>query len=446
MNKKQIEDWLTTAKPKQDLWDAGTRSSVKGLHLRKLSKTAAWRYRWMDQAGKRRFEKLGNYPNLTLEAAREAAKQFAAKIATGFNPIEEKERIRESVTNTAANYLDEVYRQTLKVKKSGKETEQYFSRHFSELIDKPMADLSARDITKWQNYMIERGLSFSTMKRSYGAFKTLLNHAVSKSYLDSNPLDNVKLDAIQTTTEQTIELKKRRNFLTVDQMKSLLSALDSYQEITRAQRRNSRAHGKSHLPDLDQVEFVDHIKPLILVAFYTGFRPGDIYSLYWDHVNLNTFAPNIHKVVEKTAHKKPEPRTFPLNAELVEVLKKWHKQQGEPTSGPVFINLNTGKQFGKQAMKKKWQQIRELAKLPKELQFYSLRHNFISQLVMQGHDLMSIAALAGHSDIQMIIDHYGHLQPNNLKSIISESFSDLVRAADALEKNENAPSSTPVNL
>lgn len=427
MNKKQIEDWLKTAQPKQDLWDAGTRSSVKDLHLRKLSKAAAWRYRWIDITGKRRFEKLGNYPNLTLEAAREAAKQFAAKISIGFNPIEEKARIREAATNTAQNYLDEVYRQTLKGKKSGHETEQYFSRHFADLMDKPMSELSAKDITKWQNYMIERGLSFSTMKRSYGAFKTSLNHAVSKGYLDSNPLDNVKLDSIQETTEQAIERKKRRTYLTVEQMKALIGALDTYQEITRAQRRNSRLHGKPYLPDLDQVEFVDHVKPVVLFAFYTGFRPGDIYSLYWEHVNLNKFAPNIHKVIEKTAHKKPEPRTFPLNAELVEALKKWRKQQGNPTSGPVFPNPQTGKPFAKQAMKKKWEQIRKLAGLPEELQFYSLRHNFISQLVMKGHDLMSIAALAGHSDIQMIIDHYGHLQPNNLKSIISESFADLVR-------------------
>lgn len=63
------------------------------------------------------------------------------------------------------------------------------------------------------------------------------------------------------------------------------------------------------------------------------------------------------------------------------------------------------------------------------------------ELLLTFVSALSIAALAGHSDIQMLIDHYGHLQPNNLKSIITERFSDLIRT----EKNENVPSTTPVN-
>ena len=32
------------------------------------------------------------------------------------------------------------------------------------------------------------------------------------------------------------------------------------------------SHGKPELPDLDLVEYVDHVKPIMLLLFYTGFR------------------------------------------------------------------------------------------------------------------------------------------------------------------------------
>jgi len=71
------------------------------------------------------------------------------------------------------------------------------------------------------------------------------------------------------------------------------------------------------------------------------------------------------------------------------------------------------------------------------MDFYSLRHNFISQLVAKGYDLMSIASLAGHSDIQMIINHYGHLQPDNLKNMMANSFAQLMEGESTQVPPEN---------
>jgi hypothetical protein len=48
--------------------------------------------------------------------------------------------------------------------------------------------------------------------------------------------------------------------------------------------------------------------------------------------------------------------------------------------------------------------------------------------------------LAGHSDIKMLIDHYGHLQPNNLKTIIAESFAHLLDDSTTLEATDKSDS------
>ena len=319
-----------------------------------------------------------------------------------------------------------VYSKVLTQKKSGKETLNYFPRYFSKLMNKPMSEINSRDVSKWQSGMIDKGLKFTTHKRAYGAFKTLLNDAVRKGYLESNPIRLVQLDTILESEEERLLRQKKRTFLTIDQMKKLLAALDEYQEVARQKRRNSRQHGKSDLPDLDKVEFVDHVKPITLFAFYTGFRPGDIFSLRWEHLSLNQFSPQISKVLSKSEHKKPEAQVFPISPPLYTVLMAWHKQNNSPKIGLVFPSHVTGKQFNKNAMVNKWKKIRELAGLPDEMDFYSLRHNFISQLVAKGYDLMSIASLAGHSDIKMIIKHYGHLQPDNLKNMIANSFAELM--------------------
>lgn len=172
------------------------------------------------------------------------------------------------------------------------------------------------------------------MKRTLGAFQTMLNHAVDRKYVDSNPIKGIKLSVIHDTEEQ-IQLKNaRRTYLDKTQMQDFLSALDAYQEEKRVQRRSCRVHGKPHLPDLDNVEFVDYVKPIMLFLFYTGFRPGDAMSLPWGEVNLN-FA-KISKILEKFAHVKP-------------------------TTGQVFPSPVTGLRLNRHALQKPWRKVRELA-------------------------------------------------------------------------------------
>jgi integrase len=158
--------------------------------------------------------------------------------------------------------------------------------------------------------------------------------------------------------------------------------------------------------------------------FYTGFRNGDVYGLRWEHIHFYEDSATIHKTIEKTAHKKPEAKTFPIADELAAILQSWGVQNGNPKSGYVFSNAEGGR-LGGTALKKPWKKIKELADLPQSLDLYTLRHNFASWLVMNGSDLLTVAKLMGHSDIRMIIDHYGHLQPATLEKAVSESFAKM---------------------
>lgn len=69
-------------------------------------------------------------------------------------------------------------------------------------------------------------------------------------------------------------------------------------------------------------------------------------------------------------------------------------------------------------MQKPWATVRKLSGLPEDLHLYSLRHNFASQLVMAGIDLLTVSKLMAHSDIQTTIQFYAHLRPDHSRDAV----------------------------
>ena len=420
MKKSHITNWINNNFPRNRLSD----DAVQGLYLKKNPSSISWRLMYRNSLGKQRDMVLGRYPTITLDEARKLAREKHADIVRGIDPLQRRKEEKAKAGNTLKGYLDDIYTGILETKKSGKETRQIFNRHFSHLFNKVMSELNAKDVTLWQAKMIENGKSFATQTRAYGALKTLLNDAVKRGVLPNNPLAKVSLDRVHETEETYLLRKSKRSYLTKEQVKQLFTGLDQYQEEKRRGRRNSRAHGRAYLPNLDNLEFVDYVKPFILTMFYTGFRNGDVYGLRWEHLHFHGDAATIHKTIEKIAHKKPEAKTFPITAELATILKNWRIQNGNPQFGYVFSNPEGGR-LGDTALKKPWKKIKELSELPESLDLYTLRHNFASWLVMNGNDLLTVAKLMGHSDVRMIVDHYGHLQPATLEKAVSESFAKM---------------------
>jgi len=357
------------------------------------------------------------------------------RVVGGEDIKETRKEEKVASSKTGRDYLESAYRTVQARKKTGYGTVQSIENFFTELLDKPILELSHDDITRWQAEQESTGIKFETIKRRYSAFKTMLNHAARKKYIESNPLVLMKLERFPETEEQKALRKARRTYLTEEQNAAFIHALDQYQEEKRVQRRSSRTHGKPNLPDLDKVGFVDHVKPIMLLLLYTGFRKGDAIGLRWEHVNLN-FA-NISKVIEKTEHKVPHEKHFPISPPLLDTLKKWHKQSGKPDTGLVFPSPRTGGRLDETALQAPWKRIRLFAGLAGELQLYSLRHNFASHLVMNGCDLLSVAKLLGHSDIEMLVEHYGHLQPNLLKDYSSQ-FAAIVNPENVGEQKKGS--------
>jgi len=419
---------LAKAPPETDVWDA----DLAGYHIRPGKRGLTFRLYYRTKTGQRRLLTLGAYGTLTAAQARSSAVEALAIVAQGGDPravLEEaKAEAQRQQARTLKAYLEGPYTVVQGRKKDGDATLARIRRAFSDWLDKPMSELSRADVERWQGKREESGEAFSTSKRNLGALKTLLAHAAERKVILVNPLAGVNLQRPAITEEQIAEQGSQRRYLEPGEVKNLFSALDKYQEEKREQRRQSRSHGKAYLPSLDDVAYVDHVKPWILAMYYTGFRPGDLFGLRWEHVNL-TFG-TIRKVIEKTAHHRPEPTTFPLSSSAVELFKTWGNQQGMPKTGLVFPSSRTGRRMDGTAMQKPWAKIRKLAGLSEDLQLYTLRHNFASQLVMAGVDLLTVSKLMAHSDIQTTIQYYAHLHPDHARDAVEVFARRVIVSAD----------------
>ncbi|GEN25426.1 recombinase [Halomonas cupida] len=407
-----------------EVWD----SELSGYHIRAGQRGLALRLSYYNSKRQRRVLTLGRYGELTAAQAREIARDAVALIARGEDPRSMQERevahAEHQRQQTLRAYLEQDYADHQRRRKDGKSTLRRIEGAFSEWMDRPMSNLSRSDVEQWQSNAETapadddddfKPPSFATLKRSYGALQTLLNHAAQRGVIPENPIKGVRLHKPALTSED-LESDEGRRYLEASEVDAFFAGLDAYQEEKRSQRRKSRVHGKGYLPDLDAVTYVDHAVPWLQTMYYTGFRPGDLFGLRWSHLNLEVGT--IRKIIEKTAHQKPEPQTFPISDAATLVLKTWWEQKGKPGDGFVFPSPVTGRRMASTAMRVPWDRVCKLGGMSAGLVLYTLRHNFASQLVMAGVDLLTVSKLMGHSDIQTTIKYYAHLQPDHKRNAV----------------------------
>lgn len=128
-----------------------------------------------------------------------------------------------------------------------------------------------------------------------------------------------------------------------------------------------------------------HLRPIIVLAVNTGMRRGDLLGLTWLCVDFERgliFVPN-HKAGDGRGHWLP--MNSAVRAELVALsLQKREDQQV----------------FGVSDIKTTWKTAKRLAGI-EGLRLHDLRHTAATRLADAGCDAFTIAAILGHSSIQM---------------------------------------------
>jgi integrase len=224
--------------------------------------------------------------------------------------------------------------------------------------------------------------------------------------IETNPLAKVK--PLKVDRQGVIR------YLTDDEERRLREALATREEEARAERESANRwraeRGYPTMPDLRAVPYVDHLRPLTLLALNTGLRRGELFNLEWWDIDIARASLAVRGEGAKSA----QTRHVPLNDEAARVLRDWQKSTGA-ASGLVFPSRD-GQRLNN--IKTAWTSLMARAGIS-EFRFHDLRHTFASHLVMAGVDLNTVRELLGHGDIKMTL-RYAHLAPGHKAEAVAK--------------------------
>jgi integrase len=205
------------------------------------------------------------------------------------------------------------------------------------------------------------------VNRELACLKNLFTRAVKWGWVRDNPVRQVNL-----FKEQNARLR----FVTLEEEAALLRHCDQ------------------------------RLRTLVLAAVDTGFRSGELKVLRWQDVDFSRGTVSVASYYTKNG----DPRTNPMTKRLQEQLQAW-KIAG--------VSYGDGLVFGPENWRKSFERAKKLAGLGADVVFHTLRHTYISRLVMAGVDIRTVQELAGHKTITMTM-RYAHLAPEHKRRAVAK--------------------------
>jgi len=208
--------------------------------------------------------------------------------------------------------------------------------------------------------------------------KAIWNKGIQWNYLRENPFEKIKLK------------KRQRNspaFVTEEQLEEIITSTDNV-----------------------------IVRDVIITAFYTGCRLGELINLTWQDVNLKDNHLTIGNAIYQTKSRKQ--RVVPLHPKVKEILIKRFPKIIKREKHYVFCKSN-GYGFTGDYFSRRFKRACRKAGMIEELHFHCLRHSFASSLVQKGVPLYTIKELLGHSSLACT-EIYSHLNLDSLREAISK--------------------------
>lgn len=371
-------------------------TTVPGLFVRV---TAAGAKSYVVTWARGRKKTLGRVGILTLEQAREEALQYLNEARKHGEPLAVTQGRRGTGTPTLRQFIDDHYMPWFKAHHKGYEkTLHTLDTSFEPIMHRRLDEITGRDLEQIRTAWLNGSNKPSTANRKMGSISGVFSRAVEWAYLPASPLEKVK--------QLKVDSIGRIRYLSREESMALRGALEGREKIARAQRDSANEwrtkRNRKPLPDLRDLAFADHLKPMVLLSLNTGMRRGEVFNLRWQDVNL---AGKVLTVAGEGA-KSSETRHIPLNGEALATLKAWKEQSN--VTGYVFPG-NDDKPMTD--VKTAWLELLKNAGII-GFRWHDMRHDFASRLVMAGVPLNTVRDLLGHADIKMTL-RYAHLAPDS---------------------------------
>lgn len=146
-----------------------------------------------------------------------------------------------------------------------------------------------------------------------------------------------------------------------------------------------------------------HLQRAILLAYYTGMRPGasELLALRWEGVDLV----NGSIFVESAKKGGMRARVVPIAAGLDTALRAWLQEDRQSGILGAVVHYR-GRPVGR--LKTAWRAALVRAGITRRIRPYDLRHLAASAMLDAGADLKSVSEILGHASPDLTLRTYQH--------------------------------------
>jgi integrase len=298
---------------------------------------------------------IGNFPEISVENARNMALKIKSEIAQGINPNQEKNNLKQEIT--FGELFDQfIERYSKKHKITWKQDVREISRFTKHWFKKKISTITTQNIKALHDKVGDEN-GFYQANRLFDKIRTMYNKAIEWGWNGQNPTKGIK----------KFKEYSRDRFIQPQEMPRFFNALSEEQNQL--------------------------VKDYIYISLYTGARQGNVFAMAFDDINLATKEWRIPKT------KNGDPLTIPLIDEALEILKERQKENKKLNLKDfqkqwVFPSL-TSKSGHLEEPKKVWKRILIKAEI-KDLRIHDIRRTLGSYQAITGASLPIIGKSLGH--------------------------------------------------
>lgn len=330
--------------------------------------------------------RIGKYPDMSIEQARNKAEKLNGEIAEGKNPQDAKRALRAEAT------FDELFEAYVsdhsKLNKlTWREDIDKYRRHIQKRIGKKkLSAITRADISHIHNAVTKAGHR-TTANRVLALISGVYGWAIKEEHWHSNPAKGIRRNK---------ELARAR-FIQSDEMPRFFAALRDEPNKT--------------------------VRDYLLTALLTGARRSNVLEMRWEDINFDRSEWFIGRT------KNGESQTVCLSPEAVEVLR--NRMPAEPTG---FVFPGTGRTGHFTSPDKAWERVLERAGIT-NLRIHDLRRTLGSWQARAGASLIIIGKSLNHRDPKTTAI-YARLDSDPVRDSVNSATAAMLAAA-GLKNGDN---------
>jgi integrase len=254
------------------------------------------------------------------------------------------------------------YRKAVTPKKRGATSESYRLGVLlrSSLAEIRLTSLKPFMIAEYRDKRLEV-VQAATIRRELSILKHCFNiaHKDWGIHIDPNPLQNITVPIVKDARSRRLEEG----------------------EFTRLLKGSQKGRTQS-------------LESVIILAVETGMRRSELLGIRWDNISWQAHTVSIAMT------KNGSPRTIPLSAKAIEILKTIPR-----TNERVFPLTGN-------SIRLAWERLKRRVGI-ENLRFHDLRHEAISRFFERGLSVPEVALISGHNDLRMLY-RYTHLRADDI--------------------------------